>query len=274
MPAMFKLFRPLFALFALFLVFVAAAPTSTTNAARFKQGLSPLKPKNLFKPTRRQGGSNPLSSSAPPIKAVIRAYDMSDLSSPSFVGYVAPDGGGLFTLTQNPSGATVIQTQLASLQPGNLDFVVSLTSTLWLALLKIQLGDKSPPYGGYPELGFAGPYIDLSPGSATIVYLAGTTAVPKYSPPVSTPNQSFGSGSNAYVESAVWYLVDVATLEISPQWINGNGNPATTHLVFFTHPDIRYFVITGDPGTTAATYGQYGANIPIRFNLDTVNVPA
>ncbi|KAG8919665.1 hypothetical protein FRC00_011043, partial [Tulasnella sp. 408] len=206
---MFGAFRSLFTLFALFLVFVAAAPTSTTNAARFKQGLGPLKPKNLFTPTRRQGGSNPLSSSAPPVKAVIRAYDMSNPANPSFLGYVAPAGSGLFGVTQDPGSATVIQTQLASLQPGNLDFV-------------------SPPYGGYPELGFSGPYNDLNPGSATIVYLVGTIAVPKYSPPVSTPNQSFASGSNEPTESAVWYLVNVASLEIEPRWINSNGSPATT----------------------------------------------
>lgn len=59
------------------------------------------------------------------------------------------------------------------------------------------------------------------------------------------------------------YLVDVATLEIKPQWINSNGNKATTQLVFFTDPAIRYFVITGDRGTVAAVYGQYGANIPV-----------
>lgn len=65
-----------------------------------------------------------------PVKAVIRAYDMSNPSNPSFLGYVAPAGSGLFGVTQDPNSATVIQTQLASLQPGNLDFVVSLTIAL------------------------------------------------------------------------------------------------------------------------------------------------
>ncbi|KAG8981523.1 hypothetical protein FRB90_007181, partial [Tulasnella sp. 427] len=58
-----------------------------------------------------------------PVKAVIRAYDMSDPSNPSFHGYVTADGTGVFTVTQDSSKATVIRTQLASLQPGNLDFV-------------------------------------------------------------------------------------------------------------------------------------------------------
>ncbi|KAG8955196.1 hypothetical protein FRC04_009654 [Tulasnella sp. 424] len=249
---MLGIFKSLIAFFALFVVFVAAAPSPVTNAARFKQGLGPLKPKNLFKPTRRQGGSNPLSSSAPPIKAVIRAYDMSDSSNPSFLGYVAPIGDGLFGVTQDPAGATVIQTQLASLQPGNLDLV-------------------SPPYGGYPELGFSGLDPNLSPGSASIAYLSGTTSIPKYSPAVSTPDQSFTNGSqNEPTESAIWYLVDVATLEISPQWINSNGAAATTYLVYFTK--LLYFLLSGDPATVRNVFGEYGANIPIRFNLDTVNV--
>ncbi|KAG8902121.1 hypothetical protein FRC00_001562 [Tulasnella sp. 408] len=89
-----------------------------------------------------------------------------------------------------------------------------------------------------------------------------------------TPDQSFTSGASESTESAVWYLVDVATLEISPQWINSNGNPASTHLIFFTHPAVRYFIITGDPGAVVSAYREYGVNVPIRFNLDTVNVPS
>ncbi|KAG8984769.1 hypothetical protein FRB90_005121, partial [Tulasnella sp. 427] len=203
--------RFLWALFAFALVFVAAAPSPTidaerlkrgsspikpkglfnptprspsTNAERFKRGLSPLKPKSLYNPTRRQGGSNPLSSSAPPIKAVIRAYDMSDPSNPSFYGYVTPAGYGVFTVTQDASQATVIQAQLASLQPGNLDFV-------------------SPPYNGYPELGFAGPSSDIGSGSAVTIFMSGTQSTTKKSPSTSTPNQSYASGRNEFVESAV-----------------------------------------------------------------------
>lgn len=59
------------------------------------------------------------------------------------------------------------------------------------------------------------------------------------------------------------YLVDVATLEISPQWINSNGAAATTYLIYFTNPSLLYFVITGDPGTTRNVYGESGVNIPI-----------
>lgn len=251
---MVGIFKSLFAFLALFLAFVAAAPTTTTNAARFKQGLGPLKPKNLFKPTRRQGGSDPLSSSAPPIKAIIRAYDMSDPSNPSFFGYVATIGGGNFGTTQDPSGATVIQTQLASLQPGNLDFV-------------------SPPYGGYPKLGFSSVSSSIGPGAPDVCYLVGSVGVSKNSPAVSTPDQSFTNGSQSEpTESAVWYLVDVATLEIAPQWVNSNGGLPTTYLAYFTA--LGYFFATGDPGTVASVFSPYGNNIPIRFNLDTVNVPA
>ncbi|KAG8993729.1 hypothetical protein FRB90_000611 [Tulasnella sp. 427] len=183
---------------------------------------------------------------------VIRAYDISDPSNPSFYGYVTTDGGGGFTVTQDASHATVIQAQLASLQPGNLAFV-------------------SPPYNGYPELGFAGPYNDIGSGSASIVYMAGTQSTTKKSPPISTPNQSFASGTSEPTESAVWYLVNAATLEVHPQWINGNGGSPTTYLIYLTQ--LHYFVITGDPNTVRSVYGTYGPNIVMRFNLDTVNVP-
>ncbi|KIO25493.1 hypothetical protein M407DRAFT_8380 [Tulasnella calospora MUT 4182] len=211
---MVGIFKSLFAFLALFLAFVAAAPTTTTNAARFKQGLGPLKPKNLF----------------------------------------TTIGGGNFGTTQDPSGATVIQTQLASLQPGNLDFV-------------------SPPYGGYPKLGFSSVSSSIGPGAPDVCYLVGSVGVSKHSPAVSTPDQSFTNGSQSEpTESAVWYLVDVATLEIAPQWVNSNGGLPTTYLAYFTA--LGYFFATGDPGTVASVFSPYGNNIPIRFNLDTVNVPA
>lgn len=45
---MLGIIRPAFPLFALFLGFVVAVPTTTTNAARFKQALGQLKPENIF----------------------------------------------------------------------------------------------------------------------------------------------------------------------------------------------------------------------------------
>lgn len=78
-------------------------------------------------PTRHLGGSDlshPPSFGTSPIESVIRAYGRSDLSNPSFPCYVAPRAIG-HGATQDPTSASVIQTHLTSLQPGNLDLVVS-----------------------------------------------------------------------------------------------------------------------------------------------------
>lgn len=255
---MLGIIRPAFPLFALFLGFVVAVPTTTTNAARFKQALGQLKPENIFKPTRRQGGSDPLSSSTPSVKAMIRAYDMSNPSDPPFLGYLTPVpivNSGLFSYTQDPTDAVVVTAQITGLQPGNIEF-------------------ESPPFNGYPNLGFscAADYSELRPGLSNICYLVGSTAVPMHSPPVFTPDQSFtNSSASEPTESAVWYLVDVATLEIAPQWINSDGTKPVTYPAYFTN--LSYFIITGDRDAVASDFGESGQNIPIRFNLDTWRSP-
>ncbi|KAG9048821.1 hypothetical protein FS837_011904 [Tulasnella sp. UAMH 9824] len=262
------MFRPAPAVFALFLGFAVAIPTTTTNAARFKQAPGPLKPDNIFgegstvverggftrirwdgkEPTKRQGGSDPLSSSTPAVKAMIRAYDMSNPSNPLLLGYVTPVpivNSGLFSYTQDPTDAVVVTAQIADLQPGNIEF-------------------ESPPFNGYPNLGFscAADYSELRPGLSNICYLVGSTAVPEHSPPLSTPDQSFTNGSlSEPTESTVWYLVDFATLEIAPQWINSDGTKPETYPAYFTN--LSYFVITGDRGAVASDFGEYGQNIPI-----------
>lgn len=167
------------------------------------------------------------------VKAMIRAYDMSNPSDPPFLGYLTPVpivNSGLFSYTQDPTDAVVVTAQITGLQPGNIEFEVSLTDffpvTVDRSTVDDRARDKSPPFNGYPNLGFscAADYSELRPGLSNICYLVGSTAgeyllqrrvetqfadrshaVPMHSPPVFTPDQSFtNSSASEPTESAVW----------------------------------------------------------------------
>lgn len=109
--------------------------------------------------------------------------------------------------------------------------------------------------------------------------------VPKGSPAVLTPDQSFEPGIDHWVESAVWsvrrcgassrsligtlvrYLADSTTLEIRPQWINPDGTKPTTYLVWMG--GFYQFAITGDPEAVMAYDSLYRNSPVVRLGFQT-----
>ncbi|KAG8768764.1 hypothetical protein FRB91_011507 [Serendipita sp. 411] len=98
---------------------------------------------------------------------------------------------------------------------------------------------SATPLGGYPFLGLIQGWLsedsDIGPGSYNYLFLGGTP----HSDPGSTPQigaNSWTLNARTY-ESSVWNI-DVASGNVTPQWINTNGSEPTTTLSLWYNADL------------------------------------
>ncbi|KAG8946240.1 hypothetical protein FRC04_011986 [Tulasnella sp. 424] len=193
-----------------------------------------------------------LPARAAPIKALVSVYNTTNQANPTFMGYLDADGGVSYRVTSDPNSATVVSAQLDDLNPGD----ISLLTENY----------------GYPVLGFTGNYTSIGSGSHNFAFLASANPIPKNSPAQRVSTQSITKGGfQLPTETAVWSLSDSDSLTIEPTWINPNGSPVKTSLLYV--PYFRTFVVTGDP-RALAVWDLQAFGFPVCFRLDTKNLPS
>ncbi|KAG8892413.1 hypothetical protein FRC00_012116 [Tulasnella sp. 408] len=220
-------------------------------------------------PTGSTAQNGNLVTRATATKALVSVYNLSNAAKPTFMGYLNAVNGYTYGLTSDPNSATVVSAQLDDLNPGDISLVTE--------------------NYGYPVLGLSGNYTSMGSGSYNFAFLAAANPecyfvkfllhtygdsfpkVPKNSPAQQTSSQSITKGGRQLLtQTAVWSLEGGDSLTIKPTWINPNGSPVKTTLAYV--PYFKNFIVTGDRKALAA-WDLQAISIPVRFTLDTQNLP-
>ncbi|KAF7352444.1 hypothetical protein MVEN_01209100 [Mycena venus] len=200
--------------------------TASTNAARMQAGLGPLKPKNLWSPTRPRAARDNTPSGTPPLPPQIQVRD----SAGVVLGYVpnSINGFGLYGVT---TGTTDRLSGVSILSKGS--------------TAPFEIHTTNSPY---PNLGFAlsnGDY--LSDGF--FAYMVSTESMNPSSPPVNVGNTR---GSNAVAQSSIWSKTSGG--QLIPSWIEPNGSPVMVSLYLNTAANSLFIAdarfSTGFPSVT------------------------
>lgn len=249
-----------------------------TNAKRFAAGLPPLSPRAHRRRDRnggdphggRPGGGRPgggrddddddrgkgkghkggygyyppVPSPCPPINAKCNIL-VKNAADGSVFGFISP--------TWNIFG------EYGIVQPGQAGSLeVSFTYQKDKPATHLDFLATNGPGAAYPlvgaTVGFVSPSNDLVAGGYNYAYITGTTQIPA-GPPVGADNNSFGgtTGIPKAAESAIWNY-DPKTQAITPQWINTDGSPAPTNLVYANDFN-QAFILTGDVPVFQGTFG-------------------
>ncbi|KIM42992.1 hypothetical protein M413DRAFT_443809 [Hebeloma cylindrosporum] len=178
----------------------------TTNAARMRVGLGPIRPRSLDIPSRVKART-PKSSPLPPITNVrIKVRRQSDNACYGYLSKVKISEGP--TLVTN--GTDVLKVKFTPTCEGEETFNIAIDCAT------------------YPWLGFAGP--NLNPKSATSATMVATKSTPPGSCPVRVGNALSSKYPNS--ESSVWSY-DKITKRLSAQWINSDKSKPKGYFWYF-----------------------------------------
>lgn len=232
----------------------AGTPAPLTNAKRLAKGLPPLSPKAARRPNRSgpHGGTKvdtarrTVSSPLPPVNVKCNIL-VKDTNNGTAFGFISPVWNvfGEYGIVQ-PDQAGALEVSF-SYSPESPD---SLTQRDFLA--------TNGPGATYPfvgaTVGFVSTSDDLAVGSYNYAYITGTTQIPA-GPPEGADNNSFSgtTGIPKSAESAIW-TYNPTTQDIIVQWINTDGSPAPTNLVYANDFN-QAFIITGDVETFQGVFG-------------------
>ncbi|KAF8154445.1 hypothetical protein B0H34DRAFT_523494 [Crassisporium funariophilum] len=178
--------------------------TLTTNAARMAAGLTPLKPRNMYHPTRI-GARTPQTSIIPPITSRVEIRT----TSGGFLGYIdsIPNIFG-FGRTGSTSNAMTI----------------TFTPTMGAGAAPFNILINNP--GTHPYLGFAGDTLTNQPPHVMVR----TNPTSPGSVPSVVGNSRQANQPKS--ESAIWSY-NPSNQRLTPQWINPNGGSPTTYIWYF-----------------------------------------
>ncbi|KAF8800061.1 hypothetical protein BYT27DRAFT_7245800 [Phlegmacium glaucopus] len=227
----------------------------TTNAARMRVGLPPLKPRKLYIPTpvgaRAESYPSP-SAAYPNLYRPTQVKARASYPSPS--NYVRRASYPLL-LNVHPNAVTgYIQVNRANdgnLPEGYVSGAVDTTGLLGLtphdddSRMSITFAPANPfniaindPKGSYPFLGFAGDDLDGNVSN----YMVETNPTSSGSRPLPV-----GNGLDLTIPdsaSAIWSF-DSQSHRLTPQWINSDGRFISTHLWFY--PSLNALAIVANP---------------------------
>ncbi|KAF8154443.1 hypothetical protein B0H34DRAFT_716503 [Crassisporium funariophilum] len=188
--------------------------TLTTNAARMAAGLTPLKPRNTYNPTRI-GARTPQTSIIPPITSKLELRS----TSGAFMGYISSISPYVFGRTTNLANA------------------ISITFTPTMAA-PFNVLINNP--GTYPYLGFAGENLT----NPSILWMARTNPTSPGSGPSTVGNsRQIDQPKSA---SAIWSYTP-GNQRLTPQWKNPDGGSPTTYIWYY--PSINHLGIINNPAT-------------------------
>lgn len=213
-----------------------------TNAMRIANGLPPLAPRKLYNGSKAGSAHKPRSSPVPVHGAAILVYGPNGRSGEP-LGYISK--------SLNAFGDYSFNT----------DCMVAMVNP---QLFSGALTNPAKPKG-YANVGFTSflaPTFGTS--SSNYAYMAGTSATPTGSVPVSSTQHSDGEGYNYLIESNIWSLG--ANNELIPSWVNQDGNPAHTEIGYVPGA-ANGIVITGSLSAFRNAYYDAVDTVQIRLFL-------
>ncbi|PPQ79466.1 hypothetical protein CVT25_002628 [Psilocybe cyanescens] len=204
-----------------------------TNGERLAAGLTPLKPRQFFTPSRVA------RTIASPLPAVNGRILVRKAGSGTVLGYVSSsvDTSGRYNINSGSNSASHLKVRVAPTS-------TSTSSELAVALV--------PASGAYPQLGFAGSNVRLQ-GSTYNLLTATKETNPGSAP--SIVGNSIGGNSFAYSESSIW-TYNSNTKTLSATWVNPAPSRNTVATEFYASapgPNSRPGILQLRSGSNAPT---------------------